>query len=165
MIVQMWKCCQFPMLPIPIGHWVLAIGNICSLATFPHGVVSDAVPCLFNGVICDLPFKAVGLPMEVWLYVSTPSHVPSIPLALQGRWHPCHIRHLEVRPDRHAPGLVTAHAHLDTLVDKAYGLSPSCTVLGRVAQPFKLYAEKTASSRASRHFLDTETSFYGKKQI
>ena len=28
------------------------------------GVVSDAVPCLFNGVICDLPFNVVGLPKK-----------------------------------------------------------------------------------------------------
>ena len=35
-----------------------------------------------------------------------------------------------------------AHAHLDALVDKAYGLSPSCTDLGRVAHLFKLYADK-----------------------
>ena len=40
------------------------------------------------------------------------------------------------------PDLVKAHAHLDALVDKAYGLSPSCTDLGRVAHLFKLYAEK-----------------------
>ena len=31
------------------------------------------------------------------------------------------------------PDMVKAHAHLDALVDKAYGLSPSCTDLGRVA--------------------------------
>jgi hypothetical protein len=42
------------------------------------------------------------------------------------------------------PDLVKAHAHLDALVDKAYGLSPSCTDLGRVAHLFKLNAEKTA---------------------
>jgi len=40
------------------------------------------------------------------------------------------------------PDLVKAHAHLDALVDKAYGLSPSCTDLGRVTHLFKLYAEK-----------------------
>ena len=40
------------------------------------------------------------------------------------------------------PDLVKAHAHLDTLVDKAYGLSPSCTDADRVAHLFKLYAEK-----------------------
>ena len=67
------------MLPIPIGHWVLAIGNICTLATFPRGVVSDAVPCLHTGVICNLPFKTAGLPMEVWRYVSTSFRNSSIP--------------------------------------------------------------------------------------
>ena len=40
------------------------------------------------------------------------------------------------------PDLVKAHAHLDALVDKAYGLSPSCTDADRVAHLFKLYAEK-----------------------
>ena len=44
------------------------------------------------------------------------------------------------------PDLVKAHAHLDALVDKAYGLSPSCTDADRVAHLFKLYAEKTAGS-------------------
>ncbi len=38
------------------------------------------------------------------------------------------------------PDLVKAHAHLDALVDKAYGLSPSCTDADRVAHLFKLYA-------------------------
>lgn len=40
------------------------------------------------------------------------------------------------------PDLVKAHAYLDALVDKAYGLSPSCTDADRVAHLFKLYAEK-----------------------
>ena len=40
------------------------------------------------------------------------------------------------------PDLVKAHTHLDALVDKAYGLSPSCTDSDRVAHLFKLYAEK-----------------------
>ena len=40
------------------------------------------------------------------------------------------------------PDLVKAHAHLDALVDKAYGLSPSVTDAERVAHLFKLYAEK-----------------------
>ena len=39
--------------------------------------------------------------------------------------------------------LVKAHAHLDALVDKAYGLKPTCTDSDRVALLFKLYAEKT----------------------
>ena len=45
-------------------------------------------------------------------------------------------------PTAMPPDLVKAHAHLDALVDKAYGLSPSCTDLGRVAHLFKLYADK-----------------------
>ena len=38
---------------------------------------------------------------------------------------------------------VKAHAHLDALVDKAYGLSPSCTDSDRVAHLFRLYAATT----------------------
>lgn len=41
------------------------------------------------------------------------------------------------------PDLVKAHAHLDALVDKAYGLAPSCTDADRVAHLFKLYADMT----------------------
>ena len=42
------------------------------------------------------------------------------------------------------PDLVKAHAHLDALVDKAYGLKPTATDSDRVALLFKLYAEKVA---------------------
>ena len=45
------------------------------------------------------------------------------------------------------PDLVKAHAHLDALVDKAYGLSPSCTDADRVAHLFKLYAEKVNGTK------------------
>ena len=41
------------------------------------------------------------------------------------------------------PDLVKAHAHLDALVDKAYGLKPTATDSDRVALLFKLYAEMT----------------------
>ena len=44
------------------------------------------------------------------------------------------------------PDLVKAHTHLDALVDKAYGLKPTCTDSDRVAHLFKLYAEMTATS-------------------
>jgi hypothetical protein len=47
-------------------------------------------------------------------------------------------------PDTMPPDLLFAHEKLDALVDKAYGLSPSCTDADRVAHLFKLYAEKTA---------------------
>ena len=40
------------------------------------------------------------------------------------------------------PDLVKAHAHLDALVDKAYGLKTTATDSDRVALLFKLYAEK-----------------------
>ncbi len=46
------------------------------------------------------------------------------------------------------PDLVKAHAHLDALVDKAYGLKPTATDSDRVALLFKLYAEKTNRSVA-----------------
>lgn len=45
------------------------------------------------------------------------------------------------------PDLVKAHAHLDALVDKAYGLKPTATDSDRVALLFKLYAEKTKGSQ------------------
>ena len=44
------------------------------------------------------------------------------------------------------PDLVKAHAHLDALVDKAYGLKPTATDADRVAHLFKLYAEKVSES-------------------
>ena len=46
------------------------------------------------------------------------------------------------------PDLVKAHAHLDALVDKAYGLKPTATDSDRVALLFKLYAEKMKGSPA-----------------
>ena len=45
------------------------------------------------------------------------------------------------------PDLVKAHTHLDALVDKAYGLKPTCTDSDRVAHLFKLYAEITKKGR------------------
>ena len=50
-------------------------------------------------------------------------------------------------PDTMPPDLLFAHAHLDALVDKAYGLSPSCTDADRVAHLFKLYAEKVKGTK------------------
>ncbi len=49
------------------------------------------------------------------------------------------------------PDLVKAHAHLDALVDKAYGLSPSCTDADRVAHLFKLYSKKTRGGDEDHH--------------
>ena len=50
-----------------------------------RGVVSDAVPCLFNGVICDLPFNVVGLPKKMGsMYDSTSPDDLSIPHRLLG---------------------------------------------------------------------------------
>ena len=46
------------------------------------------------------------------------------------------------------PDLVKAHTHLDALVDKAYGLSPSCTDSDRVAHLFRLYAAATKAKSA-----------------
>ena len=40
------------------------------------------------------------------------------------------------------PDLVKAHAALDMLVDKAYGLKPTCTDAERVAHLFKFYADR-----------------------
>ena len=50
-------------------------------------------------------------------------------------------------PTAMPPDLVKAHAHLDALVDKAYGLSPSFTDADRVAHLFKLYAEKVNGTK------------------
>ena len=50
-------------------------------------------------------------------------------------------------PTAMPPDLVKAHAHLDALVDKAYGLSPSVTDAERVAHLFKLYAERVAETK------------------
>lgn len=47
-------------------------------------------------------------------------------------------------PVKMPPELVKAHAHLDALVDKAYGLKPSATDSERVALLFHLYAKKVA---------------------
>ena len=38
-----------------------ATGRLCVVI---RGVVSDAVPCLQTGVICDLPFNVVSLPKK-----------------------------------------------------------------------------------------------------
>jgi hypothetical protein len=40
------------------------------------------------------------------------------------------------------PDLVKAHAALDALVDKAYGLKPTCTDAERIAHLFRLYSDK-----------------------
>ncbi len=50
-------------------------------------------------------------------------------------------------PDTMPPDLLFAHEKLDALVDKAYGLSPSCTDADRVAHLFKLYAEKMGKQK------------------
>ena len=41
-----------------------ATGRLCVVI---RGVVSDAVPCLLTGVLCDLPFNVAGLPIEMAL--------------------------------------------------------------------------------------------------
>ena len=61
---------KMPVVPAPSGSE--GGGGICAmrgratgrLCVVIRGVVSDAVPCLFNGVICDLPFNVVGLPKK-----------------------------------------------------------------------------------------------------
>ncbi len=42
------------------------------MATFPRGIVPNAVPCLLNGFICDLPFTVVGSPIKVYGIIAHP---------------------------------------------------------------------------------------------
>ena len=87
--------------------------------------------------------------------VASPNSVPIGELALQAAITAAAQAILDVRavhpnamladlydPLTMPPDLVKAHAHLDALVDKAYGLSSSVTDAERVALLFKLYAEK-----------------------
>ena len=46
-----------------------------------RGVVSDAVPCLHNGVICDLPFNVVGLPKKMGGMIAHHSMICQFPRA------------------------------------------------------------------------------------
>ena len=45
-----------------------ATGRLCVVI---RGVVSDAASRLFNGVICDLPFKTICSPIEDYQHYST----------------------------------------------------------------------------------------------
>ena len=47
-----------------------------------RGVVSDAVPCLHTGVICDLPFNVVGLPKKMGGIIAHPSMICQSPRRL-----------------------------------------------------------------------------------
>ena len=49
-----------------------ATGRLCVVI---RGVVSDDVPCLLNGVICDLPFNVVGLPKKMGGIIAHPSMI------------------------------------------------------------------------------------------
>ena len=46
-----------------------------------RGVVSDAVPCLLTGVICDVPFNVVGLPKKMGGIIAHPSMICQSPHA------------------------------------------------------------------------------------
>ena len=48
-----------------------------------------------------------------------------------------------------SPNLAKAHAHLDALADKAYGLTPAALDSDRVALLFKLYVEKNEGERGA----------------
>ena len=75
-----------PAVPAPSGSEGGG-GGICAmrgratarLCVVIRGVVPDAVPCLFNGVICDLPFNVVGSPIEDYQHNSTSLLDLSIP--------------------------------------------------------------------------------------
>ena len=53
-----------------------ATGRLCVVI---RGVVSDAVSCLFNGVICDLPFNVVGPPKKTGGMIAHPSAIRQSP--------------------------------------------------------------------------------------
>ena len=55
-----------------------ATGRLCVVI---RGVVSDAVPCLFNGVLCDFPFNVVGLPKKMDDMIAHPSAICQSPHA------------------------------------------------------------------------------------
>ena len=55
-----------------------ATGRLCVVI---RGVVSDAVPCLLTGVICDLPFNVVGLPKKMGGIIAHPSMICQSPHA------------------------------------------------------------------------------------
>ena len=50
-----------------------------------RGIVSNAVPCLFNGVICDLPFNIVGLPKKMGGMIAHPAMIRQSPRAAFSR--------------------------------------------------------------------------------
>ena len=55
-----------------------ATGRLCVVI---RGVVSDAVPCLHTGVLCDLPFNVVGLPKKMGGMIAHPSAICQSPRA------------------------------------------------------------------------------------
>ena len=55
-----------------------ATGRLCVVI---RGVVSDAVPCLFNGVFSDLPFTVVGLPKKTGGMIAHHSMISQSPRA------------------------------------------------------------------------------------
>ena len=55
-----------------------ATGRLCVVI---RGVVSDAVPCLHTGVLCDLPFNVVDLPKKMSGMIAHPSEVRQSPRA------------------------------------------------------------------------------------
>ena len=58
-----------------------ATGRLCVAI---RGVVSDAVPCLLNGVMCDLSFKVADLPLEIRDMIAYPSMICQSPQAAFG---------------------------------------------------------------------------------
>ena len=76
---------KMPAVPAPSGNEGgggylrgRAPGRLCVVI---RGVVSDAVPCLLTGVICDLPFNVVGLPKKMGGMIAHPSMICQSPRA------------------------------------------------------------------------------------
>ena len=75
---------EMPAVPAPSGS---EGGGICAmrgratgrLCVVIRGVVSDAVPCLLTGVLCDLPFNVVGLPKKMGGMIAHPSMICQSP--------------------------------------------------------------------------------------
>ena len=111
-----------------------------TVATFEHRVKFAPVPPVATPVSPDSPVPPVIASISAAAQAVLDARAAHPGATLAGLYDP-----LTMPPD-----LVKAHAHLDALVDKAYGLRPTATDSERVALLFKLYAEKTISKETAQ---------------